>query len=553
MQLSRRSLLLGASLAATPIPAWARELSAGAFTHGVASGDPTQTSVIIWTRFAPAAGADGRIAWEISEQEDFRRVARRGSAQASAASDYCVKVDVRGLRAGRRYFYRFLSSSNPSVTGLTRTAPREAESLNVAFFSCANLPFGYFHAYGDAAARDDIDLCLHLGDYIYESPRGIYPFPSEVVEGRVIDPVNEIVSLADYYARYGSYHLDPDLLELRRTKPLSVTWDDHEITNDAWSGGAQNHQPATEGSYVDRVAAASKAYFDWMPIRRPNPASAQLYRTIDWGDLARIVILDTRYIGRNEQLNYVRDLIPAMTAPGADPMAAAQAFKRQRLEDPSRTLLGSAQEQWLDATLAQSKARGQTWQVLAQQVVLSTWVAPENVARLLPPDTNLTTNWFSQAERLRQAGLPWNLDAWDGYPAARARLKASLVQNTANALVIGGDSHNAWVYNATADNADRLAAIEFAGGSVTSPGFERTLTNAQAGEREATFRGADPLLAFTDLSNRGYGAFRLTRGACEAEWRAVSDIRVRARGAVTTTRFTSATSTATGPGRWQVA
>lgn len=548
MQLSRRSLLLGASLTALPAPAWARDLSAGAFTHGVASGDPTQQAVVIWTRFVPQAG-DGRIAWEVSEQEDFRRVVRRGSGLARAANDFCVKADVRGLRAGGRYYYRFLSGSGPSVTGLTRTAPQRAEALNVAFFSCANLPWGYFHAYGDAAAREDIDLCLHLGDYIYELQRGIYPFPSQALEGRVIEPAGETVTLADYYARYGSYHLDPDLAELRRVKPLSVTWDDHEITNDPWMGGAQNHQEPAEGTWPDRVAAATKAYVDWMPIRSPVRGANRVYRSLDWGDLARIVLLDTRIPGRSRQLNYLTDLVPALSAAGADAQAVADRFKRERLEDRTRSMLGAAQEQWLAETLAESKRRGQTWQVIAQQLVLSPQIAPAGLSRLLPANA-ASQNWFAQAEQLRALGLPWNLDAWDGYPAARERFKASLIANAANALVIGGDSHNAWVYNVPA--AGRLAAVEFGGGSVTSPGFESGLTNAQPGERERVLMGADENLAFGDFTNRGYGAFRLTRAACEAEWRAVSDIRVRARGPVQTTRFVSAASAGSGPGRWAV-
>lgn len=550
MNLSRRSILLGASLAATPIPAWARSFSAGAFTHGVASGDPSKHAVILWTRFAPAASGEARIGWEISEHEDFSRVARRGALTQSAVNDYCVKVDARGLQPGRRYFYRFLSASGPSATGLTRTAPERAESLNAAFFSCSNMPWGYFHAYGDAAAREEVELCLHLGDYIYEMQRGAYPSANEAVSGRVIEPAGETVTLADYYARYGSYHLDPDLQELRRLKPMSTVWDDHELTNDTWKDGAQNHQPGTEGTWADRFAAASKAYFDWMPIRAPQRNSSRIYRSLDWGDLARVVLLDTRKIGRDQQLNYERDLMPLVR--GGAPMAQAAAhFKREKLDNPNRSLLGAEQEQWLAATLAASKARGQTWQVIAQQIVMSPMIAPEGISRLLPANA-APTNWFAQAEQLRAYNLPWNTDAWDGYPPARERFKAALTANAVNALVLGGDSHNTWVYNAPAAGGSRLAAIEFAGGSVSSPGFERSLTNAQPGDRERLIRSANPDLVFGDFTNRGYGAFKLTRERCEAEWRAVGDIRVRERGAVRVTKFTSSASTASGPGAWSV-
>ncbi len=556
MQLSRRALLAGASLAgaslaAAPIPAWARSFSQGQFTHGIASGDPLSRAIILWTRFQPSAG-DGRIGWEISEDESFRRVARRGRAEARAANDYCVKVDARGLQPGRAYFYRFLSGSGPSVTGRTRTAPEgAAASLSAAFFSCSNLPYGYFHAYGDAAAREDIELALHLGDYMYEGPRGMYPSAQDAVPGRMIEPIGETVRLADYYQRYASYHADPDLQELRRLKPLSAVWDDHEITNDTYKDGAQNHQEGTEGTWADRVAAASKAYFDWMPIRRAATTSIAINRMLDWGDLARIVLMDTRYVGRDKQLNYQTDLLPQVMAPGADMRAAVERFQRDQLNNPARTLLGADQESWMARALGDSKRRGQTWQVLAQQLVVGEQRAPAGITRLLPPSAS-SNNWYAMAERVAQLGLPWNLDAWDGYPAARARLLDACATHGANALIIGGDSHNTWVNNLEASGGGRLAAIEFAGGSVTSPGFERALTEAQPGEREAMMKSANPHMAFLDLTNRGYGYFKLTREACEAEWRAVSDVKTQARGPVSATKLTSAASATAGPGAWSV-
>lgn len=550
MQLTRRSLLIAGSIAATPLPAWARTLGRGTFTHGVASGDPTPEAVVLWTRFAPRSGARARIAWEIAESDSFARVVRRGSLETSAASDYCGKVDVRGLAPGRTYFYRFLSGDGPSVTGRTRTAPQgPTDSLSLAFFSCANLPWGYFHAYGDAAAREDIDLCLHVGDYIYETQRGAYPSAADTVGGRTIEPAGETVTLADYYARYASYHTDPDLLELRRLKPFSVVWDDHEFANDAWIGGAQNHQPDTEGVWSDRVAAASKAYFDWMPIRLPERTGYRIYRTLDWGDLARIVLLDTRIIGRDKQLTYQADLLPAFDAPSADQAALAAAFKR-RIEDPSRSLMGATQEQWFAQQLAESKSRGQPWQIVAQQILLGDTLAPQGLSAMLPPDQRNTRNYFFLAERLAPYGLPWNLDSWTGYLGARARFLDACATQGANVVTLGGDSHNTYVNNLPAPSAPgRIATVEFDGGSVTSPGFERSLTLAAPGAREALYKSSNPNLVFTDLTNRGYGALRVTRTRVEAEWRAVSDIRVQAR-TITPTRFATEASATGGPSPW---
>lgn len=552
MQIIRRSLLAASlTVAAAPRAAWAQNLASGVFTHGVASGDPLPDGFILWTRFI---GANGRIAWEVAEDEAFARVAQRGEARARFENDFCAKVDVRGLQPGRPYFYRFLSASGPSLTGRTRTAPAGAtESLTVALFSCANFPFGYFHAYGHAAAREDIDLALHSGDYIYEIQRGAYPNPEEAAPGRIVDPVNEIVSLSDYYQRYGIYHTDPDLLELRRVKPMSVVWDDHELANDAWRDGAQAHQPDTEGAWVDRVAAASKAYFDWMPIRRPDPRGVQLYRSLDWGDLARIVLLDTRLIGRDRQIDYRNTLLPQLMQPGADIPTVVRNFRQTVLDNPNRTLLGAPQESWFAEALAESKQRGQTWQIVMQQVVMGEQIAPAGLTRLLPPDISASARqWFDAGERVSALGLPWNLDSWGGYPAARARFLAACAANANNAVVLGGDSHNCWLNNLAAAEGGRLAAIEFAGGSVTSPGFERSLSNAQPGEREAMLRGGNPHLAWCDLSNRGYGALRFTRTACDAEWIAFDGVRSPEAPTPMVTRVSSAPSESAGPGAWSV-
>ncbi len=551
LHVSRRSLLIAASLAAAPTPAWARRLSPGQFTHGVASGDPLTTRVILWTRFAYGPNGDGRIGWEIAEDEQFTRVTRRGTLIARAADDYCAKVDARGLSPGRTYYYRFLAASGPSVTGVTRTAPAGAtEALRFALFSCSNKPFGYFHAYGHAAARADIDLALHVGDYIYEYPRGVYPSAAETLADRMIEPAGEIVTYADYCARYASYHVDGDLLELRRLKPMSVVWDDHELANNAYMTGAQNHQPA-EGSWADRVAAASKAFFDWMPIRRPDPNSVRIYRSLDWGDLARIILLDTRLIGRPQEFNY--DALVAAAAQGPQAaLAAAQTFRTQ-LNDPSRTRMGAAQEAWFAREMAASKARGQTWQVIAQQVVMAEQIAAPGLSRLLGPEASAgTRRYVAGGEQIGQLGLPWNLDSWGGYPAARQRLLDECARGGGNALVLSGDSHNCWVSDLSGANG-RRAGIEFAGGSVTSFGFESSLTNAQPGEREAVMRAGNPNLSWCDVTHRGYGAFTLTRAACEAEWVAFPSVREAAATTPVVTRLRASASAADGPGAWAAA
>lgn len=548
MQLSRRLLLAAASLTAAPRAAWAQNLASGAFTHGVASGDPLPDGVILWTRFA----GDGVIAWEVAEDEGFTRVAQRGEAAPSPVNDYCVKVDARGLAPGRAYFYRFLSGSGPSVTGRTHTAPEQAESLTVGLVSCANYAFGYFHAYGHLAQRDDVELVLHTGDYIYEYGLDEYPSAEQTIAGRAFDPPTEIVTLESYYQRYRQYHTDPDLLELRRLKPIAAVWDDHEIANDATATGAQNHQ-RNEGAYADRVAAAAKAYFDWMPIRRPDSASVRLYRSLDWGGLARIVLIDTRYIGRDRQLDYRTALGFRIVLGGVGLEGAAENFRRDHLNNPARTLLGAAQEAWLAQIFAESKQRGQTWQIVAQQIAMGEQLIGPGAEAMLPADVHGNTRRFvAAAERLGSIGMPWNLDAWDGYPAARTRFLETCLAHGTNVAVLGGDSHNTWLNNLSLPNSNRLAAIEFAGASVTSPGLERTLSAAASGAREAMMTAKNPQLAWCDMTNRGYATLKFTRAACESEWVAFGDVSSRDATGPTITRMNAAASLSAGPGAWSV-
>ncbi|MEZ5972289.1 MAG: alkaline phosphatase D family protein [Hyphomonadaceae bacterium] len=550
MLIARRGLLVASAGAAMARPAWAQSLSQGTFTHGVASGDPLTDGVIIWTRFV---GDEGRIAWEVAEDETFGAIVARGEAQASPTNDFCVKIDVRGLQPGRPYHYRFLAASGPSLTGRTRTAPANAAPLSVGLVSCANYGFGYFHAYGHMAERDDIDLVLHTGDYIYEYGLDEYPRTELTVPGRDFDPDHEIISLDDYYRRYQQYHTDSNLLALRAAKPISAVWDDHEIANDSSSTGAQNHQ-RNEGSYADRVAAASKAYFDWMPIRRPEASGPRVYRTLDWGDLARIILLDTRLIGRVRQLNYQRALGLHLLSDGAETQAAVDEFRRTQWLDPSRTLLGLEQEAWFAETLAASKQRGQTWQVVAQQIVVGQQLVGAGAAAMVAPEAHANVRrYVTVGERLGRMGMPWNLDAWDGYPAARERFLQACTANAANAVVLGGDSHNTWLNNLTAPSeSSRIAAIEFAGASVTSPGLEQALSAAAPGAREAMMQSANPDLAWCDVTNRGYGVLTFTRGACEAEWVAFANVREQQAPLPSTTRFAATPSSQHGPGAWSI-
>ncbi len=551
-QVTRRALLGAASLVGAIAPAIAQTRAQGVFTHGVASGDPTATSVILWTRFVPETPGLATVRWEIADDEQFQQLRAHGEATASTFDDHCVKVDARGLAPGRRYFYRFLSAGDPSPTGLTRTAPRGGvASLSMAVFSCANKPFGYFHAYAHAAGRDDIDICIHTGDYIYEYGRGTYPSAAETIADRVIEPSNEIISFSDYHARYASYRNDPALQELHRTKPFLVIWDDHELANDAWKDGAQNHQPATEGDWSVRRAMAAKAYADWLPIR-PQGSLLQIYRRLEWGALATILMLDTRLIGRDRQLDWPSVLEPVLGQGDAATARAISTFGRGPLGDANRSLLGATQEAWMRQELRRSKGRGAPWQVLAQQLVVGKQGFPAAAASLLPDDASARTKQFVATGALANSlGHGWNLDAWSGYPAARERFLQACAVDGANALVLSGDSHNAWANNLPGGRDGRPAAIELAGASVSSPGFERTFRNAAPGAREAAMVGANPELAWCDVSRRGYAVATLTPAQVDVEWLGFDSVATPVATAPTITRSSAPATRGHGVGKWE--
>jgi alkaline phosphatase D len=552
--ITRRTALIAAGLAAAPRPAWARDLPRGRFTHGVASGDPTQSDVVIWTRFVPTLQAYGEIAWEVASDESFTTVVASGRALARATNDYCIKVDVGGLLPGRPYFYRFLGGEGPSLTGMTRTAPRgRVRDMTLGLFSCSNYGFGYFHAYGHAAAREDIELVLHVGDYIYEYGQGTYPSPAQAVPGRMVESANEIVTLQDYYARYQTYRADPDLQELHRLKPWATVWDDHELTNDAWSDGAQNHQPETEGDWATRFACAWKAYLDWMPIRPPALPAGALYRSLEWGDLANIALLDTRWVGRERPFEWEEVLAPVAQSGPAAQMAAIAALQ-PRLRDPGRTIMGAEQETWLNTELTRAADSRKSWTVLAQQLVFGTNLASPRVPQFLDPNASASTRQFvGLGGQLGAAGIEWNLDAWGGYPAARQRMIDAVMRTGVNALILGGDSHNCWMNNIPAGTDAGFAMVELAGSSVTSPGFESYLNQAPVGGREEAMRAANPNLVYCDITNKGYAAVTLTRETAVGEVVQFSSVRDRPRPTPTSVRFAAESRRGPGVGGWEPA
>ncbi|WP_231758843.1 alkaline phosphatase D family protein [Microbulbifer elongatus] len=541
--LKRRSFIkaalatTGSVAVSTPLQAMSRpELPSNiSFDYGVASGDPLHDAVILWTRATPLdANPTGpiKITWELAEDAGFTRVLRAGTVETNLARDYTAKVDVRGLKPDTRYYYRFSGASEQSPVGRTKTLPEHGvDQVKLAIFSCSNYPAGYFNVYQLAAQADDWDAVLHLGDYIYEYGDGGYATQNAAKIGRALpqDNSGEILTLTDYRKRYALYRTDAGLQALHAAAPFIAVWDDHEVTNDTWKDGAENHS-ADEGDFYSRRAAAVQAYYEWLPIRPPmGETNPQIYRSFQFGDLLDLHMLDTRVIGRDQQLQFAN----YMDEKGN---FDTRAFSLD-VASPSRTLLGEEQRKWLRKTLARSNGH---WQVLGQQVLMGRMHLPVELMTSFyrGGDKNLTAELIGlkaaslrgeqlseqQLQRLQNA-VPYNLDAWDGYAVERETLYQQVREQGKNLVVVAGDTHNAW-YNHLKDNDGRMVGLEFGTPSVTSPGMETYLKLDERSAKELA-RGMSVLvddLQYCNLHQRGFMALTFRRDGVEAEWKYIDNI-----------------------------
>ncbi|KPF67696.1 hypothetical protein IP88_12210 [alpha proteobacterium AAP81b] len=511
LDVDRRAFLTAAAAGLIlPVrPALANLWPASGFTHSVASFNPTATAVTLWTRYVSADGNANELMVEVAADEGFTRILGKGFTSAGPDTWGTASVTVAGLPPGQWAWYRFTApDKSVSPIGRTRTLPAgPVGAARFAVFSCANKPFGWFNAYGHCAARDDIDLVVHLGDYIYEYKRGEYPAAEQSVADRDIEPANEILAIDDYRQRYASYRVDPGLQALHRRFPVIAIWDDHEFANDAWRSGAQNHQ-ADEGDWSLRLRAALTAHREWLPHGSPA------YRSSDYGDLVSIIALDSR-TDRDKQL----EIAPAIMG-GANSLAS---FRDKEWSAPYRRLLGVTQERWLTDTLTASVKRGTKWQFLAQQLVMGNTVVPAEAAGWLGANPNPRLRAYVQAGIMAgAAGIPGNMDGWGGYPAARSRLLKAAQTVGADLVVASGDSHNAWAFNLAEGGLP--AGVEFAGQSVTSPGYESALS-ANPDDVRAGLVKANPEMVWCDTSRRGYMTIDFTPEATRGEWVFMNTIR----------------------------
>ncbi|MFJ8003187.1 alkaline phosphatase D family protein [Streptomyces fagopyri] len=454
-----------ARAAETPLPG-------EVFTLGVASGDPLPDAVVIWTRLAPdplgGGGMPDRavpVEWEVAEDARFRRPVRRGVTQALPAYGHSVHVDVRGLRPDRAYWYRFRASGRLSPVGRTRTAPHPRSrggSLRVALASCQNWQNGYFTPYADMLGQDP-DLVLFVGDYIYESA------PSATAVRRH-EGAGEPYTLVEYRNRYAQYRTDPHLAAMHAAAPWVVTFDDHEVDNDFAGEVPQDPAKQSHDAFVARLTAAYQAYYEHMPVRAtavPDGPHIQMYRRLDFGRLVRLNVLDTRQF-RSDQ-------------------ATGQAGA----EDPSMTMLGAAQKEWLLDGLHHSPAR---WNLIASQIMMA--------------ETDLQVG----------EGKLWYYDAWDGYQAERNALLGEFA-SVRNPVVLTGDRHLTMVSDLRRDFAEPdsdVVGAEFVGTSISSGGDQ----DQAAFHAEWDPRMPDnPHWKFID-AHRGYHLFDIGRDGIDATVRA---------------------------------
>lgn len=519
-ELHRRGLL-GLLAAGSAVPTAAGAQPAPAFLHGVASGDPLADRVVLWTRVTTDAPV--QVEWRIWPWGQARPARPTGRVTADADRDFTVKIDAADLQPGRDYAFDFAVGDVVSSVGRCRTLPvGPTEDVVVAVASCQLHPGGLFNAYAAIAELERLDAVIHLGDYIYEygAGPGDYGMATGAALSRIPQPPHEIVTLADYRLRHAQYKSDPDLQAAHARAAFICVWDDHEVTNDGWLSGAENHQPDTEGDWATRKAAAIRAYAEWMPIREPQGGLTDaIYRSFRFGDLMALHMVETRLTARAEQLDYARDM---GVVDGAPDLAGFEAKRN----DPSRDLLGEPQRAWLSETL--NRHRDAAWQVIGNQVVMARVAGPDVTAVASPQqiEAALSSLPAEVADGLRKviplfkAGLPFNLDSWDGYPVARERLYAQFAQAGVQPIVLAGDSHAFWV-NELKDASGARRGAEFGTSSISSPSPGDAVGAIPLG---ALLDQANPEVVHCDQKAKGFLTLTVTRDAATAELIAVSTI-----------------------------
>lgn len=449
------------------------------FYHGVASGDPLHDRVIIWTRVTPLNhGVENiDVDWFVATDTLFQNIVKSGTFHTNPEIDYTVKIDVTGLEPYTYYYYYFHAEDKNSVVGRTKTIPVEdMDHLRFAFVHGTNYNNGYYNAYRALGERNDFEFVMHLGDYIYEYASHYYGSHQD----RWLVPDHELLTLDDYRARYSHYRLDPDKRFIHQQYPWYIIWDDHEIANDTYIDGAENHDPDTQGCFFERKDAAVQAYFEWLPLRPvddpDNPAN-MIRKTMNWGNLAKFFLLDTRNEAR------------------MDPDGLAN-------DHPDKILLGEPQYQWLTQGLYNSYHNDEhRWRIIANQVMF------------VP---------------LEVFGWTANSDQWDGYKHERQRLLNFISGwNIKNSVILSGDIHTAWaneIHNPIlgdygSNGQGCIHAVEFICTSISSPSI-----NFGGGIGASAITWQNPHIKWVELIHRGYSILDVTNDRVQADFFFIDNI-----------------------------
>lgn len=444
-----------------------------AFEHGVASGDPLSKQVIIWTKVTADGSQRLPVSYQVSMDPEFAEVQQKGISITSDDQDYTVKVDLRNLQPATTYYYQFECFGVKSPIGRTRTLPEgDIDQIQLAVVSCSNYEWGYFNPLASLALRDSIDAVLHLGDYIYEYQISGY---GDTTIGRIHEPPHELISLEDYRTRYAQYRSTAGFQAVHQQHPFITVWDDHEISNDSYVDGAENHQEE-EGDYKTRRNAAKKAYYEWMPVRENKGA---LYRNFNFGNLVDLIMLDERLAGRTAPVDSLDD---------------------PTFQDSTRTMLGEAQRTWFFEQLKSSKA---TWKVIGNQVIFSDL----RFGEVFP-------------------NRPLNLDAWDGYPYEKKTVIDFIQKNELqNIIFTTGDTHCSWAFDTPSDleaykekGKAAVVAVEFGTTSISSGNYDEYTTIDTVRQVEQLYLKNNPHLKYVNLSEHGYLLLRINAEATTAEW-----------------------------------
>lgn len=495
------------------------------FQHGVASGDPAHESVVLWTRITTDARSE-TVDWLLAEDEALTTIVASGQAQARAENDHTLKIIPTGLKPGHTYYFGFAIEEERSPVGRTKTLPDGAlDRLGIALASCSNYAFGHFNAYDAIATDEAVDIVLHTGDYIYEYGVNGWGGETSRVLGRPHDPPHEIVTLDDYRRRHAQYKTDPGSQAVHAAHPFITCWDDHESTNNPWMDGAQNHQPDTEGDWDARRAASLQAYYEWMPIRDPEPGMtrAEYWRSYRFGDLASLVTLETRHTARGEQVDYAAYIDEIETDADRD------AFMRNVIGDAGRKMLSEKMEDALRDSLSASKRDGQPWRIIGNPCPIARMLVPNIVEYGISPEEAPAGETPGAGANLLWKGqwnLPFYTDTWDGYPAAReAFYKLCQDAGVTDLLVLTGDSHSFWA-NELYDESGHSMGLEIGTAGISSPGdFVETGWDLKTAARlDRIFEEAMAEVRWTDNLHQGYVRVVLSPEKADVDFIAVSTV-----------------------------